>query len=280
MNVPTSPYFVETAQDALSMKTSPVTFCSSSVEQIIDHHTKTTLMESIRQCVNINIAERTFRPVKNIKDLMYLQNPHLITVATRCQRWLMYLTQVNHKNVCVLIERSIKPGYPYPKMLVVPYHFNEILYQNTLMDLEVIDNAKGHDTPLILVCDILMMKNRDVSVWDPVRRMNTLHIIFGKQFTDNMQLQPSAIQIKRLFCINNFDDLIVFLRTLPYEVKGLHFLPLNSKYPKRTWWDTHKQLYGNTLPVEQPPPPQLQPPQLTSHASSPVQGFNVYTEST
>lgn len=242
------------------MKTSPVTFCHSSVEQIIDHHTKTMLMESIRQCVNINITERTFRPIRNERDVTYLQNPHLISLATKGQRWLMYLTQVNHLNVCVLIERSIKPGYPYPKMLVVPYHFNEILYQNTLFDLEVLDNAKGQDTPLILVCDIMMMKNRDVSVWDPVRRMNTLHTIFEKQFTNNMQLQPSAIQIKRLFCINNFNDMIAFIHTLPYPIKGLHFLPLNSKYQRRTWWDTAQQLYGNQPHV--PDPQAKAPPSL------------------
>lgn len=242
------------------MKTSPVTFCHSSVEQIIDHHTKTMLTESIRQCVNINITERTFRPIRNERDVTYLQNPHLISLATNGQRWLMYLTQVNHLNVCVLIERSIKPGYPYPKMLVVPYHFNEILYQNTLFDLEVLDNAKGQDTPLILVCDIMMMKNRDVSVWDPVRRMNTLHTIFEKQFTNNMQLQPSAIQIKRLFCINNFNDMIAFIHTLSYPIKGLHFLPLNSKYQRRTWWDTAQQLYGNQPHV--PHPQAKAPPSL------------------
>ena len=97
----------------------------------------------------------------------------------------------------------------------------------------------------MLVCDILMMKNRDVSVWDPVRRMNTLHTIFEKQFTNNMHLQPAAVQIKRLFCINNFDEMLSFISTLPYRVKGLHFFPLNSKYAKRTWWDSDGQLYGN-----------------------------------
>ena len=240
------------------MKTSPVSFCHSSVEQIIDHHTKTMLLESIRQCININIAERTFRLVRNEHDASYLQNPHLITLATNGQKWLMYLTQINHMNVCIFIERSIKPGYPYPKMLLIPYHFNEVLYQNTLIDVEVISNAKGQDTPLILVCDLLMMKNRDVSTWDPVRRMNTLHIMFDKQFTDNIHLQPSAIQIKKLFCINNFDEMLKFIHSLSYNIKGLHFLPLNSKYPRRTWIDTAHQLYGNTVensPTQNHPPP-------------------------
>jgi hypothetical protein len=224
------------------MKTSPVTFCQSSVEQIIDHHTKASILESIRQCTSINIADRRTNLIRTPKDASYLRNPHFITLATHGQRWMMYLTQVNHANKCVLIERSVKPGYPYPKMLVVHYQFNEVLYQNTLFDLEIIDNAKGYDTPLILVCDIVMMKNREVSAWDPVKKMNTLHIIFSNQFHDNMHMQPAAIQMKRLFCTSQFADMTKFIRTLPYATKGLHFTPLNSKYPTRTWIDTRREL--------------------------------------
>ena len=229
------------------MKTSPVTFCNSSVEQVIDHSTKTTIIDGIRQCININIADWTHRLIRNKKDATYLQNPHLMSIASYGNRWMMYLTQINHMNVCILIERSIKPGYPYPKMLLVHFQFNEILYQNTLFDLEILDNAKGHDTPLILVCDILMMKNRDVTNWDPVRRTNTIHTIFDNQFTNNIHLQPSAIQVKRLFCMKNFNEMIELVKALPYTTKGIHFLPLNSKYPTRTWIDTHKELVNGVM---------------------------------
>lgn len=230
------------------MKTSPVTFCHSSVEQIIDHHTKVAIIESIRQqCTNINITERTNRLIRNAKDASYLQNPHIITLATYGQRWLLYLTQINHMNVCVLIERSVKPGYPYPKMLIVNFTFNEVLYQNTLFDLDILDNAKGHDTPLILVNDIYMMKNRDVTHWETLKRHNTLNIIFENQFNDDMICQPSAIQIKRIFCITQIEEMKVFIRELPYNIKGLNFTPLNNKYPIRTWLDSMKELGGQSV---------------------------------
>jgi len=232
------------------MKTSPVTFCHSSVEQIIDHHTKVAVIESIRQCANINITERNGRLIRNEKDACYLQNPHIITLATYGQRWLMYLTQMNHMNVCILIERSVKPGYPYPKMLIVNYRFNEVLYQNTLFDLEIIDKAKGHDTPLILVNDILIMKNRDVSHWDTIKRLNTLSIIFENQFNNDMIRQPSAIQLKRVFCNTQLDELKQFVRELPYNIKGLLFTPLNSKYHRRTWLDSAKELSSR---IDEPP---------------------------
>ena len=163
------------------MKISPVTFCNTSVEQIIDHHTKSSIIESIRQCSNINVVERNSRLLRSEKDLSYLRNPHVITLVTQGHRWLLYLTQVDHMNICVLIERSIKPGYPYPKMLVVHFSFNEVLYQNTLFDVEIIDNAKGNDSPLLLVCDLIMLKNRSVQNWDPIRRLNTLHTLFENQ---------------------------------------------------------------------------------------------------
>ena len=228
------------------MKTSPVTFCHSSVEQIIDHHTKVAIIESIRQCTNINITERTNRLIRNSKDASYLNNPHLITLAPYCQRWLMYLTQINHMNVCILIERSVKPGYPYPKMLIVNYIFHDVLYQNTLFDLDLIDNAKGQDTPLILVNDIYMMKNRDVTCWEALKRINTINTIFENQFKDDMIIQPSAIQVKRVFSTTQLEDMKTFIQQLPYNIKGLNFIPLNSKYPTRTWLDSSHELGKDT----------------------------------
>ena len=132
-------------------------------------------------------------------------------------------------------------------MLIVHFRFNEVLYQNTLFDVEIIDNAKGNDSPLMLVCDLMMLKNRNVQIWDPIRRINTLHTLFENQFHNNLILQPTAIQIKAMYCTNNFEEMKTFVKTLPYTIRGLNFIPLNSKYPVRTWIDNHGELIGHVV---------------------------------
>jgi len=87
-----------------------------------------------------------------------------------------------------------------------------------------------------------MMKNRDVTHWDTIKRINALNIIFENQFNDNMMCQPSAIQLKRVFCTTQIEDMKTFIRELPYNIKGLNFTPLNSKYPVRTWLDSANEL--------------------------------------
>lgn len=224
------------------MKTSPITFCSSSVEHIIDHPTKTLIVDTIRQLTDLAPDSRTTRIMRTPHDASFLRNPHLMALATRGQRFWMYLTQVNHQNVCLLVERSIKPGYPFPKMLAVQYQFNDTLYQNTLLEVEVLNDAGGCDAPLILWTDLLVLKNRDVRNWDPIRRFNVMHTILEKQYHENMVLQPCALQIKRLFASTDWNAMLTFAKALPYIPRGLMFYPLNTRYPVRLWLDDNQQL--------------------------------------
>jgi uncharacterized membrane protein YgcG len=224
------------------MKTSPITFCGSSVEHIIDHPTKTLIVDAIRQLTDLAPDSRTTRIMRSPHDASFLRNPHLMALATRGQRFWMYLTQVNHQNVCLLVERSIKPGYPFPKMLAVQYQFNDTLYQNTLLEVEVLNDAGGCDAPLILWTDLLVLKNRDVRNWDPIRRFNVMHTILEKQYHENMVLQPCALQIKRLFASTDWNAMLAFVKALPYVPRGLMFYPLNTRYPARLWLDDHQEL--------------------------------------
>lgn len=224
------------------MKTSPITFCGSSVEHIIDHPTKTLIVDAIRQLTDLAPDSRTTRIMRSPHDASFLRNPHLMALATRGQRFWMYLTQVNHQNVCLLVERSIKPGYPFPKMLAVQYQFNDTLYQNTLLEVEVLNDAGGCDAPLILWTDLLVLKNRDVRNWDPIRRFNVMHTILEKQYHENMVMQPCALQIKRLFASTDWNAMLAFVKALPYVPRGLMFYPLNTRYPVRLWLDDHQEL--------------------------------------
>ena len=231
------------------MKTSPITFCNSSVDQLIDHPTKTLVVETIRQLTELSPETRTCKIVRTPRDVGFLKNGHLAGLATRGQRFWLYLTQIQHANVCLLVERSIKPGYPYPKMLVVRYQFNDTLHQNTLMEVEVLSDAGGCDAPLILLSDLLVLKNRDVRNWDPIRRFTVMHTMLEKQYHENMVLQPASLQVKRLFAATDWDQMLQFAQSLPYPTRGLTFYPMNTRFPVRLWLDDTKELDNGTGPV-------------------------------
>ena len=244
------------------MKVSPITFCNSSVNQLIDNATKAGVVEGIRELVGLGPDEKTYRVMRTQRDISFLKNPHLVALATRGQRFWLYLTQIDHRNTCLLVERSIKPGYPYPKILVLNYQFNETLYQNTLMEVEILDNAGGRDAPLMLLTDLLALKARDVRNWDPIRRFNVLHTILEKQYHENMVLQPCTIQIKRLFASTEWDSLIAFTKTLPYPSRGLVFYPLNTRYPVRIWLDDQQE-FQHSKSAEQTANPSFRKPRTS-----------------
>lgn len=226
------------------LHTSAVTFCHSAVEQLIDHHSKAAVVNGIEQLLGDKIdAKASQRFVRTPRDVSVLRNPHVLQLAVKgAQRHWMYLTRLQHQNVCLLIERFIRPGYPFPKMLLVAFQFNEVLHQNTLLEVEVMNSAGGVDTPLLLVADIAALKNRVVTDWDPLKRHNVIHTIFEKQFTENLALQPCALQIKRLYAPHQWGEMMELVAKLPYSVRGLVFLPLNTNFSKRVWMDDREEL--------------------------------------
>ena len=247
------------------MNTTSITFCNSSVDQLIDHQSKTIIIESIRQLIDMSPDTKTCKIIRSPRDVSFLKNSHLVALTTRGQRFWFYLTQLNHHNVCLLIEKSIKPGYPFPKMLVVQYKFNDSLHQNTLMEVEVLENAGGCDAPLMLLSDLLVLRNRDIRNWDPIRRFNVLHTILEKQYHENMVIQPCTIHIKRLFASTQWEDMIKYMKTLPYPTRGLFFYPINTRFPPRLWLDDLHELTQSTLPVKY----STTTSHVTSHVPSP-----------
>lgn len=222
------------------MKLSSIAFCNGSVEQIVDHQSKESILSSIRMLINMNPDKKTTRMMNNVKDISYIRNPHVMVVLTSGQKYWLYCTTIEHKSYCILIEKYIKPGYPYPKMILVNMQFNSVVYQNTLFDVEITTDRTMHH--IMLVSDILILKNRDIRFWDPLKRFSSIHTIFDKQFHDNIIRQPCAIQIKKLFSTSQLLKMCTWAVTLPYVVRGIMFIPLQSKFQSRIWLDSKREM--------------------------------------
>ena len=222
------------------MKLSSIAFCNGSVEQIVDHQSKQTILNSIRMLINTNPDKKNYRIINSLKDVSYIKNPHVMTVLTSGQKYWLYCTTISHKNYCVLIEKYIKPGYPYPKMVLVNMQFNSVVYQNTLFDAEITTDRTMHH--IMLISDLLILKNRDIRFWDPLKRFSAIHTIFNNQFSQNIIRQPCAIQIKKLFSTSQLLKMCSWSVTLPYVIKGIMFIPLHSKFQSRIWLDSKREM--------------------------------------
>ena len=101
------------------MKTTSIAFCDGSIEQIVDHQTKKHVLDSIRMCCKHSLDPEAPSPVDRLEldDIKYLLGAHALALAHPSSRFWLFCTELEGKPQSVLVERRVKPGYPFPKMI-------------------------------------------------------------------------------------------------------------------------------------------------------------------
>lgn len=225
------------------MKTVPISFCNDTVtiEQLVEHNDKNAVLESIRMSVDLTADQKYYRVLREQSDANLLHFPHVFSLMSNGFKYWLYLTQLHHTNCCVLVERRIRNGYPYPKMVLPLLDFDDTLFSNTLFEVEIVQ-LTDDQRHVILISDLLMFKNRNAREWDPLRRFSTIHMIMKKHFREDMVNQPCPLQVKRLFTKANWEEMIKFQHKLPYKTRGLLLFPLNPRFRIRLWLDGKQEL--------------------------------------
>ena len=229
------------------MKTVSISFCGGHIESIVEHSDKHAVLENIRLCVGLTADQKYYKVLRDAGDAGALGFPHLLTTLSAGHKYWLFLTQVQHENCCVLIERHIRNGWVYPKMVVPLLDFDDALHAGTLFEAEIapLDDGKRH---VMLLADLLMYKNRNTREWDPLRRFSTMHSAISGSFRENIVNQPMALQVKRLFARTQWREMLAFQRALPYTTRGLVLFPMNPRSRTRLWLDARGELAQDWAP--------------------------------
>lgn len=228
------------------MKTSSVYFANTQVEQILDHETKQKILEKIRSITNFDILSyHKHCKVLRKEDMKLLEFPHVMSFMTRGQSYWMFLTRLDMypMGLCILISKKIKPGYPYPKMLCLPYQFQESNYHNTLLEVEVVEwIAASSKRSVLLLDNVIVYENRLLDHSSVMERFNYLYGVASGQ--REVSSFPCPLQVKRLFSIRQLDRLCEISKRMEYPIYGILFLPVyhTTVYPKLRWEDSFQEM--------------------------------------
>lgn len=208
----------------MDIRTSEISFCNKTALNLTNDKFKAFLLNNLREEYNISITDRNayiLNP-KSIRNLS--KNPHLISLKTCGANYYLFMTCINEINYCFFIDKKIKNGYSYPRIIIVNYNFSKDIFKDTLVEGELIRD-KDNDW-LFLIFDIRCYKGvsqKDIGILNKIKNIYSL-------FDDyNEESIPCKIQVKKFFTYNEFDDMYeYFIPSLPYRVNGLFFNTLNT----------------------------------------------------
>lgn len=210
------------------IKTLDISFCGKKALNIVNSEAKDEVMKFFKTH-SIKINQR-YANLLQSSSLNYLsKHPHLISIKTAGTNYFMLLTYLNDTPVTLFIDRKIKSGYKYPRIISSRLGFDESLYhKGTLIDGELVKDKD--DNWMFLLHDLLVIEGRkmDNAI---VHKTNEMYKILSEKFTPNPELDNCPLRIKKLFTYADYNKMITqFIPRLKYPIRGLYFNTMSKKH--------------------------------------------------
>ena len=215
---------------SLEIKTLDLSFCSDAAHNVVNPEAKQYIMNRLKEKHNININKK-HAFILNQKSVYFLEKTqHIISIKSSGTNYYLYLTNINNINYCFYIDRKIKSGYTYPRIISVKYSFSDEVFEDTLLDGELVRDQDDNDSWIFLITDLLVLKGKKLEC-NIVNRFNLLYEMLTNNYNKNHELDICPLIVKKLFLYKDYDELITrFIPSLPYKTNGLYFNSLNTKH--------------------------------------------------
>ena len=230
---------------SLELKTLPLSFCGEEVQNIVNSEAKQHIIDLLAK-YNVKINDKRAY-ILNTKSVYFLEKTqHIISIKSTGTNYYLFFTNINNTNYCFYIDRKIKQGYSLPRIISVKYRFDDIIFQDTLLDGELIKNDENYW--MFLINDLTIYKGAKLEC-NIVNRFNKLYEMLKNNYIIDKNIDICPIIVKKLFLYNQYDTLITqFLPSLPYKTKGLYFNTLNTKHGNQLYLFNNENKRENVVP--------------------------------
>ena len=113
--------------------TSYISFCNKQTLNIIDDNFKEDVLNILSKKYYITIKDRSFYVIKK-NNIKYMENnSYILSIKSLGSLYYLFLTTINDIKYCIYVDKKVKEGHKYPRMLIVNYRFDDSLYSDTLL---------------------------------------------------------------------------------------------------------------------------------------------------
>ncbi len=189
---------------------------------------KKRILEDLETKFHFKVIQRHFDKYEDHMINKLNNNPHLISVRTNGNPYLLYLTKFNFVNQCIFIDKKIQQGYYYPRIILSKFRFQEELFHGTLFDGEMVKDNEGKW--IFIINDIIGHKGIYLENVNLVKRLNIIYNILQQSYI-NDEYDVCYFQVKKYFKYEELEDMIIdFIPKLKYSCRGIYFKPLYLKF--------------------------------------------------
>jgi hypothetical protein len=210
------------------MQTGEISFCNKFAFNIKSDDVKKTVMYELMELFAFNIIQKQHNTFSCENMHIINANPHLITLRSNGNPYLLYLTKHNNTNICIFVDKKVQHGYFLPRMIITKLWFDDSLFDNTLFDGEMIKDNNG--TWMFLISDIIGKNGKILGNLNIMKRINIAIDILSNQYIQD-DMAVCRLDLKRYFTYDNLNYMLgEYMKSLPYTCRGVYFKSLFLKF--------------------------------------------------
>ena len=166
--------------------------------------------------------------ILNDRSLKFLNNPHLVSVKTTGTNYFLLLTKIDNVNQAFFIDRKIKQGYTQPRIILVKYGFADDVFEDTVIDGELVKNADNDWVFLISDMPVYCGKKTEKLI---TKKLPIIDDMLKNKYRPDEFIDICPLQIKKYFSYKDVAKMLtIFIPNLGYSVRGLYFDTLNPRH--------------------------------------------------
>lgn len=151
---------------------------------------------------------------------------YLLSLESNGNKYYLLLITIKNEKYSIFVDTKTTKTHAFPKMIIVPFRFNDNLYNGTIIEGSLIRDK--HKQWCFLWEDLIVYKGERClkSITD---KYSILHNILENEYIEDLDIQVCPIYIKRLFTFNEIDYIFnTYIHSLHYNINGLVFHPTNT----------------------------------------------------
>ena len=215
--------------EASCFKFSDISFCDRRCDNITSMEFKGKIIKTLKENYNINVTDRYFVQINPNIIRNVANHQHLMTVQTQGNPYLLFLTRVNNVNCCFFVDKKLKNGYTYPRIVCVKYRFDDSLFNGTVFWGELVRDIQQRW--MFILSDILIYRGESLKDKNTIYKTELIYDILTNYYKNDPTMDVCPIQVKKTFTYKEFNKMTnEFIPKLSYRCRGICFNTLSPKH--------------------------------------------------
>jgi|TARA_B100000497_G_C7627596_1_gene377123 hypothetical protein len=212
------------------MHTGIISFADRIAYNIKSNDIKNIILNKLFQLYNIKIIQRHYYLLSN-NNLNYINNKsYLCCLRSNGNPYYVFFTLYNDIPIIYFIDKKIHPNYEKPRIILVRGLFDKSLYNNTLLDGEMI---KTYEKKWIFaINDIISYKGEHLKKINLENRLQIVYNLLEKDYKRDEYIDVCKFVVKTYYKIHeeSIKNLIEISNKLNYSSRGIYLWNYNLNY--------------------------------------------------